>query len=312
MGQNSKIEWTDHTFNPWRGCTKVSPGCANCYAEKLSKRNPKVLGLWGKNGSRVVAIDQTWRQPLRWNAEAEKASERRRVFCASLADVFEADATMPRSAIKAVNAARIRLVDLIARTPMLDWLLLTKRPENIPPTLARVAKGGSKSPGPGLALVEDWIAGTPPANVWLGTSVENQEAAEKRHQALREVPAVVHFWSAEPLIDEVDAVPLWEQHGKPDWVIIGGESGPKSRPCFLEWVRSLAAQCKTSQVACFVKQLGAKPQEYEGGCRPESPTAGCMSVPIQILRLRSKKGGDIEEWPKDLQVRTFPKVRKSS
>lgn len=143
----------------------------------------------------------------------------------------------------------------------------------------------------------------------LGVWGKNGSRIVAVDQALREVPAFVHFWSAEPLIDEVDALPLWEQHGKPDWLIIGGESGPKSRPCNLEWVRSLVSQCKKSKVACFVKQLGAKPQECDGGCRQEAASDGGTSAPLLTLQLLSRKGGDIEEWPKELRVRKFPKVR---
>src|SRR5688572_29932027 len=130
----TKIEWTatvrpdgtvspGYTFNPWRGCAKVSPGCTHCYAETLSKRNPAVLGTWGKDGVRAIGSDAYWRQPLAWNRAAKQAGERRRVFCASLADVFEdrPDLVGPRH----------RLVDLIQLTQHLDWLLLTKRPENI-------------------------------------------------------------------------------------------------------------------------------------------------------------------------------------
>ncbi len=123
MGEGSKIQWTHHTFNPWRGCTHVSPGCEHCYAEALSKRNPAQLGTWGAGGTRVVASEAYWKQPERWNRAAEAAGERHRVFCASLADVFEdrPELVEPRE----------RLWRLIVATPHLDWLLLTKRPENI-------------------------------------------------------------------------------------------------------------------------------------------------------------------------------------
>jgi len=129
MGQDSKIEWTHHTFNPWRGCTKVSPGCTNCYAETLSHRNPKVLGVWGDKGTRVVASDSMWREPIKWDREAREAGERRRVFCASLADVFEDR--------EELDEPRFRLLRLIASTTNLDWLLLTKRPDRIEPILKR-------------------------------------------------------------------------------------------------------------------------------------------------------------------------------
>lgn len=151
MAANSNIEWTDHTFNPVRGCTKVSAGCAHCYAETMSKRNPKVLGIWGDNGTRVVASETMWREPRKWNVEAFRNHTRRRVFCASLSDVCE---DRPEWV-----SPRLRLKELIEDTPYLDWQLLTKRPENY------------------LRLFwkSNW-----PRNVWAGTSVENQEAADKR------------------------------------------------------------------------------------------------------------------------------------
>lgn len=113
MGQDSNIEWTRHTFNPWRGCTKVSDGCKFCYADKLSARNPKSLGVWGPNGTRVVAAEAYWRLPLKWDKAAALAGERHRVFCASLADVFEGDDTMPKDSRQGVHEARGRLWDLI-------------------------------------------------------------------------------------------------------------------------------------------------------------------------------------------------------
>jgi protein gp37 len=123
MGANSKIQWTNHTFNPWRGCSKVSAGCQHCYAEAMSRRNPAVLGEWGPKGTRVVAAEAMWRQPLKWDRDAQAAGVRARVFCASLADVFEdrADLETPRHEL-------LRLID---STRSLDWLLLTKRPENV-------------------------------------------------------------------------------------------------------------------------------------------------------------------------------------
>lgn len=186
----TKIEWTSYrrpdgsmvpgyTFNPWRGCTKVSAGCANCYAETMSKRNPEVLGIWGDNGTRAVATESYWRQPLKWNREAEKAGKRRRVFCASLADVFER-----RSELEQPRGGLFRL---IAETPYLDWLLLTKRPENV----NYLSPWGS----------EAWPW---PSNIWLGTSVENQEQADKRIPELLKVPARVRFLSCEPLLGPVD------------------------------------------------------------------------------------------------------------
>lgn len=267
MGENSKIEWTHHTFNPWRGCTKVSAGCANCYADAQAKRNPAVLGVWGPQGARVVASEAMWRQPAKWNADAKAASERRRVFCASMADVFE---DVPESAREAVEAARKRLWETILRTPNLDWLLLTKRPERI------------------MELVPDGWRATFPPNVWIGTSVENQATADERIPHLLRVPARVRFLSMEPLLGPVDldtiagsrfGVPgcyspllgeWWPALGdadleyqrretdlpRIDWVIVGGESGPKARPMHPEWARSLRDQCRRAGVPFFFKQWG--------------------------------------------------------
>src|SRR5262249_10541241 len=117
--ENTRIAWTHHTLNPWRGCTKVSPGCTHCYAAELAKRNPAVLGRWGPGGPRVIASEAQWRNPLKWDRKAKAAGKRPRVFCASLADIFEARPEL--------ESPRARLFDLIAATPNLDWLLLTKR-----------------------------------------------------------------------------------------------------------------------------------------------------------------------------------------
>jgi protein gp37 len=270
MGQDSKIEWTTHTFNPWRGCTKVSPGCTNCYAEKLSHRNPGVLGIWGDKGTRVVASDATWREPWKWDRVAGNAGRRDRVFCASLADVFEDRPELVEP--------RARLWQTILYTPNLDWLLLTKRPEKVIPALRQVHSHQRER------LLNDdclaaWIDGThPPDNVWLGTSVENQTAADERIPHLLKVPATVRFLSVEPLLGPVDlrtirvgedslARPLAgrtvaEQYGfqvdgpRIDWVIVGGESGHGARPMHPDWVRSIRDQCQAAGVKFFMKQWG--------------------------------------------------------
>lgn len=174
MGAETKIEWCDHTFNPWIGCTKVSPGCANCYAAvNTFTRAQRAHGreLWGPDAARHVTSEAKWREPIRWDAAAKAAGIRRRVFCASMADVFEdrPDLAEPRA----------RLAYVIGKTPNLDWLLLTKRPENI----ARL-----------------WITDVVPPNVWLGTTVEDQERADERIPHLLAVPAAVRFLSVEPLL----------------------------------------------------------------------------------------------------------------
>jgi protein gp37 len=261
MAENTKIEWCDATFNPWRGCTKVSPGCANCYAETLSTRNPKTLGMWGPNGTRVVAAESQWELPLKWNRQAEREVRRFRVFCASLADVFDNQAQ---------PSVRFELWCLIADTPHLDWLLLTKRPQNI----AKMLPQSSSLPA--------WGEGWP--NVWLGTTVENQAEAERRIPHLLAVPAAKRFLSCEPLLEPVALHHIadrlgdaschvhaltgarWypgcgsvssQTHAGPriDWVIAGGESGPGARLMHPGWARSLRDQCAAAGVAFFMKQM---------------------------------------------------------
>lgn len=258
--QNSTISWTDHTFNLVWGCQKVSPGCTNCYAETLAKRYG--FDVWGpaKTTARRTMSANYWRQPLRWNEAARKAEKRARVFCCSMADVFEDHPTNAQE--------RPRLWELIKQTPWLDWLLLTKRPENFRAFL------------PSGFRVEPW------PNVWLGTSVENQEYAEKRIPYLLDVPAKVRFLSCEPLLGPVE---LWrfdeedqalrgigiirsggmtpstpdslperydDSYAGIDWIIAGGESGHGARPMHPDWARSLRDQAQTAGVAFHFKQWG--------------------------------------------------------
>ncbi|MGR3435287.1 MAG: DUF5131 family protein [Shimia sp.] len=224
MGANSKIEWTDHTFNPWWGCTKVSEACKHCYAETWAKRVGK--DVWGPKAQRRMLSDAHWRQPLSWERQAAVSGKRQRVFCASMADVFEdREELVP---------LRSRLFDLIEETSHLDWLLLTKRPQNVK----------------GLARWDQvW-----PDNVWLGTTIELQHRAEELLPFLEAIPARVRFISAEPLLGPLD-LQRW-MGGTLDWVITGGESGPKARPASPEWFRSLHEQCMENDVAFHFKQWG--------------------------------------------------------
>lgn len=309
MGEQTKIEWCHHTFNPWRGCAKVSPGCANCYAEKNSLRNPGVFGTWGIHGERIVGTDSYWKQPLAWNRAAEKAGERRRVFVASLADVMEDR--------RDLDASRERLCDLIRATPWLDWLLLTKRPENIE------------------RLWRDPCQNRP--NLWWGVSAENQEMADLRIPILLRVNAAVRFVSIEPMLAPVRPIlatgtfdvrvgvyPATGQTAGPyggasvrciDWIIVGGESGPGARPCDVAWVRAIVAQCKEAGVPCFVKQLGRHviidPAELPTGyasftARGRDVAPPYRAQPGDWIGLAHPKGGCPGEWPEDLRVREFP------
>lgn len=259
MAENSAIEWTDSTFNPWIGCTRVSPGCDNCYAAAQDKFRKWTPEGWG--GPRRRTSVGNWQMPQRWDRIARQEGRRFRVFCASLADVFEGRDDL--------RPTRERLWGLVRRTPNLDWQILTKRPEAIPDLMP---------PG-------DW------PNVWLGTSVETQEYLW-RADALRDAPqrVPVRFLSCEPLLGPLS---LWDVLAGLQWVIVGGESGGEARPCRLAWVRDIILQCADQAVACFVKQLGRRP------VLPATP--GLLPVAIH-----DSKGGDWDEWPRDLRVRQFP------
>jgi protein gp37 len=257
--KNSKIEWTDHTFNPWRGCTKVSPGCAHCYAETLSHRNPKLLGEWGPGKPRVRASAKMWQEPLKWNRESwegvdegvllDKNIRRQRVFCASLADWL--DHEVPAQWLS-------DLLYLAAKCSDLDWLFLTKRPGLWRSRMEAVAELGDM----GSQVARRWLAGHPLAHFWIGTSVEDQARADERIPQLLQIPARVRFLSCEPLLGPVFIRPeafeklAFEAHGYIDWVICGGESGPGARRMHPDWARSLRDQCQTAQVPFFFKQWG--------------------------------------------------------
>jgi len=273
MGKNTDIAWCHHTFNAWRGCTKVSPGCTNCYAEKLSHRNPATLGVWGDDGARAMAAESYWRQLPRWNAAAEKAGERHRVFCMSLGDVLE---DRPE-----LHAPRSRLMSMVPECPALDFLFLTKRPEN------RLMHGWGDA----------W-----PVNAWLGISAEDQARLDERATHAVKVNVFRRFISAEPLLGPLqfgDAMSSWLSFF--DLVIVGGESGGSSRPFQVQWARDIIGECAAAGVACFVKQLGSWPST--------ALSAALLTDPNHRLRLRDRKGGDWDEWTgplADLRVRQMP------
>lgn len=285
MAENTPIEWTDHTFNPWVGCTRISPACDHCYAADWARRAGKP-GLWEPGAERQRTSADNWRKPLKWNrdsaAQVAAGGRRIRVFCASLADVF--DNQVPPE-------WRADLWALIRATPDLDWQLLSKRPQNIPDMLP-----------------PDWGDGWP--NVWLGTTVEDQERADRNIPHLLAIPARVRFLSVEPLLGPVDMtrvtyprrygsglldalrgtarghndVPLglYADGARIHWVIVGGESGPKGRPMLGAWVRAIRDQCAAATVAFLFKQWGEwSPVTMKGDSLddPESvaayPDPGC-------------------------------------
>lgn len=369
MSEKSKIEWCDDTHNFWRGCVKVSPGCAHCYAEVSAPvRVARSEGreLWGgKLRDRAKDFDA----PLRWNEKpwvcdtcgtpksvshagtkqgfqkpvwCDKCEtsgfHRRRVFSLSLGDWL--DDAVPTEWLA-------DMLDVIRRCPNLDWLLLTKRPENWRERM-QLVYGAISDSKPELAKwVYDWFyskkpilaSDSPPANVWIGTTVENQEYADKRIPELLKIPAVCRFLSVEPMLgpiefsDVTNRADAIDQVGKKAlagirWCIVGGESGPRARPFNLEWARSTVAQCRAAGISCFVKQLGAKPIESIDNPYPP-PTeqeemnfkrAGFCRTQLTDGRVvwqkwptfSDKKGGDPSEWSEDLRVREFPTVQQNA
>lgn len=257
MSENSKIEWTDHTFNPWEGCQKVGPGCDHCYAETRNARFAGGTAInWGPDAPRRRTSASNWAKPLAWNAAAAeffaKHGRRQRVFCASLADVFD-------------NAVPVQwrrdLFDLIDATPHLDWLLLTKR----------IGNARSLYAGAYLDSARPW-----PENVWLGATVVTQQEVDRDIPKLLAVPARVRFLSMEPLLAPVSLrwLAAWPENAgrraehpsgnthhldglrRIDWVIVGGESGPGARPMHPDWARTVRDQCAAAGVPFLFKQWG--------------------------------------------------------
>jgi protein gp37 len=313
MSDKTAIQWTDRTFNPWWGCSRVSPACRFCYADRDARRYG--FDIWRRKGPRRMLSDGNWQRPVKWDREAREAGVPAKVFCASMADVFE---DHPQ-----VADARKRLWDLIDETPWLIWQLLTKRIENV----AKMAPWG-----------DSW-----PANVWLGTSVESQRFADERIPELLAVPAAVRFLSCEPLLGPVDigmpedhsghardwAGDRWEYEcldcsdaaegtsvrwttpSGPcvNWLICGGESGPKARPSDPAWFRSLRDQCQRSAIPFFMKQLGEWRPLRNGEYPPPGRTRTIGrpgGIPGPILVRHGGHNGDPATWPADLRVREFP------
>lgn len=294
--EETKISWTatvlpdgrmmpGATWNPWWGCTNVSAACDFCYAETLAKR----FGYeWGPQGRRRFFDDKHWNEPLRWNRKAEQAGIRRKVFCASMADVFE---LLPESHpdYGEMAQSRLRLWSTIAETPWLTWLLLTKRPENI----LRMVPG-------------NWDGSRWPQNVWVGTTTENQKFADRRLAYIVQVPAPVRFISAEPLLSH-----LWLEHSDlkdgvvrhwldpergVNWVVCGGESGRSPRPSHPDWFRSLRDQCQVAGVPFHFKQWG----EYAPTLRGQDSDS-CFSFVhgVEMEKVGVKAAGrmlDGKEW----------------
>lgn len=347
MSENTKIEWADSSWNPWIGCTKVSPGCMNCYAEvQTFTRAQRALGkeLWGSGKPRHRTSAAMWKQPVKWNENAllrscvnckktftgksELASHNGVLCCPTCLTNGQPCELAHRQSRLRVFPSMCDWLDeevpiewladflrLIYETPHLDWLLLTKRPENfawrVLEVLAHVEKirgdWPDREPETDFgSWLNEWTrtdGDGAPANVWVGTSVEDQTRANERIPELLRIPAKVRFLSVEPLLGPVAlnsiVTPDAALHfsaletgalvpAHVDWVIVGGESGPKARVCSFDWIRPVVRDCRGAGVPVFVKQLGGN--YFDGGRVP----------------LKHKKGGDMEEWPEDLRVREFP------
>jgi len=305
MSDNSHIEWTDASWNPIRtrigekvgwGCQRVSPGCQNCYAATINHRLGTGLDYDAKGiaAAEFFLDEKTLVKPLSWRKP-------RKVFVCSMTDLF--GEWVPDEWID-------RMFAIMAQTPQHTYQLLTKRPERMRSYMTlpgrgdlqinRMGRVAQYISSPHVARNLDW----PLPNVWLGVSVEDQQRADERIPVLLETPAAVRFLSCEPLLGPVDLgrnmyVGRFFDLGTPDisWVIIGGESGPGARPMDVAWARSLVSQCQSAAVACFVKQLGAKPYEM--------PLLYDLNY-SRPMKLADRKGGDMGEWPEDLRVREFP------
>ena len=268
MGEKSTISWTHSTHNEWIGCAHVSPGCERCYAENLMAKRWKRVG-WGPGEPRSLTAEENRRKPHSWNKTAERDGRPWRVFSASLSDWL--DHEMPAEWLAG-------LLDTVAETPALSWLLLTKRIARWAERLQAVSDlaPGLDDPTPGIVLARAWLGGEAPQNVWLGTTVEDQRRADERVPLLVQIPARVRFLSCEPLLGPVR---LNTEHlASIHQVIVGGESQPGCRPMDLAWARALCEQVRGAGVRTFVKQLGGHPNARH----------------------------DIDEFPVDLALREVP------
>lgn len=308
--ENTKIAWATHTFNPWIGCSKVSQGCKFCYAEELmDKRYHKVN--WGPGNPRTLTSEGNWALPYRWNRQAQQQGIRPRVFCASLADIF--DEEVPPD-------WRKRLWGVVHDCNHLDWLMLSKRPQHFRAMLP----AGPGTEGGGGTFGTPW----PWSWVWLGVTCEDASQVD-RLRILRSTPAALRFASLEPLLEcflpqdhlflcqrclgSMGWIPTAEQKPLPiadallanlmgdcpdclgtgwgiAWWILGGESGHQARPCHLEWIETIAAHVSANGGLPFVKQLGSHP------LRAGTP----FKVPP------GTKGDDPASWPESLRIRQVP------
>lgn len=320
MSANSEIAWTDATWNPFRGCTRVSPGCQNCYAERMAARGlpglnspttGKPFAIMTPSGPRwtnqVELIENQMDAPLRWRRP-------RRIFVNSMSDTWHKDFLYEQIA---------DVVETTMAAPQHTYLFLTKRATGSREFWGKFYRQYNKAELDAETM--DDCAGrthkawplAPFRNVWMGISAEDQQRFDARIEDLRGTPAAVRWLSLEPLLGPIDLA------GRLDgihWVVVGGESGPEARPCNVQWIRDIVRQCRAAGVPVFVKQLGAKPvvqacrqHHYDFGdeigrkARFSAVDKRHPSTGLWRVHLKDRKGGDLAEWPKDLRVREYPR-----
>jgi len=296
----SNIQWTNETWNPLVGCSKISVGCARCYAAEATKsarlqQFPQYQMVKDWDGT-IAFVEKQLLKPLSWKAS-------KKVFVCSMSDIFHAN-------VKDEWIDKIFAVMAFARQH--TFQILTKRPKRMQQYLSESATVDRiEEAGYSFTHNMDCINNWPLPNVWLGTSIENQEVVDQRIPYLLNTPAVVRFLSCEPLLESVDLSSylsdfLWaDLDGKylpgVSWVIVGGESGTKSRPCHRNWIESIVTQCQEASVAVFVKQWGQNAIGY-------APYIDGVAVSHSRIKLKNRKGGDMAEWPETIRVRQFPIV----
>lgn len=296
MGDKTEIIWTDATWNPIRGCRRVSPGCENCYAEKVAHRfsgpGKPYEGLTtarGRWNGEVMKVPAVLDQPIRWQRP-------RMIFVNSMSDLFHErlDFEYIAAVFGVMAAAKHHTFQVLTKRAdrmieFFDWIGEADIPSA---TCARHAQNVIDDPRM-KATLNGAALNWPLNNVWLGVSAEDQERADERIPKLLRCPAAVHWISAEPLIGPIDLA----DHPGLGWVVVGGESGPGSREMRLDWARKMVRQCQEADVPVMVKQLGAKPMEWEGNH---------LGKWLSRHVTRHKKGGEMSEWPEDLRVRQYP------
>ncbi len=327
-----RIEWTDATWNPVRGCSRVSEGCRNCYAERYAARFSKPRGarVDGTPRSPFRGFARMTPQGPRWTGRVELIPSKldeplhwrkpRRVFANSMSDLFHEG--LPDEVIDRVFAvmalARKHTFQILTKRPerMLAWSRANNRDANVVRWMNTMDPFHRYSVHSlGGSIGQTW----PLPNIWLGVSVENR-ATLRRIYDLQATPAAKRFISVEPMLEEISftdgpadaensTMGEWSLLDGIDWVIVGGESGPGARPCDVAWIRSVVRQCREAGAACFVKQFGARPYDSLLAWlmldrRREPPPA--EAADLARMRLKDPKGGDPSEWPRNLQVREFP------